>query len=151
MYTKAINCFCPSSLPAIYWLLFFLCPPCPVTDISATWHRSAWNLGWWYISVPDRASPMLGAVPLRDLPNPKFWVQIVAIPIRGVAIKSGLGGDEIFFCTSKKFFCTPPQFRHFGGDLMTYHCTGQKTFKTQTNRHIIINVNVIYVTVNYRQ
>jgi len=42
---------------------------------------------------------------------------------------------------------------------MTYHCTGQKTFKTQrkqymslqTNRHIIINVNVIHVTVNYRQ
>ena len=43
---------------------------------------------------------------------------------RGVAIKSGLGAE-------KNFLARPPQFRSFGGDLMTYHYTGQKTFKTQ--------------------
>jgi len=24
------------------------------------WHRSAWNFAWWYISVPDRSSPLWG-------------------------------------------------------------------------------------------
>ena len=24
------------------------------------WHRSAWNFAWWYISVPDRKSPLWG-------------------------------------------------------------------------------------------
>jgi len=41
------------------------------------WHRSAWNFVWWYILVPDRSSPFLGAVPAGDPEirnfGPKFW------------------------------------------------------------------------------
>ena len=35
------------------------------TDISRRqWHRSVWNFSWWYVSVPDRSSPLFEAVPL---------------------------------------------------------------------------------------
>jgi len=34
------------------------------------WHRSAWNFEWWYTSVSERSSPLLGAVSPRDS---KFW------------------------------------------------------------------------------
>ena len=35
------------------------------------WHWSAWNFAWWYISVPDRSSTLLGVVPPGSL-SPKF-------------------------------------------------------------------------------
>ena len=48
----------------------------------------------------------------------------------GGGTKSARSAEKFFFCTS------PPQFRHFGGPIMTYHCTGQKTFKTQRKQYI---------------
>ena len=76
---------------------------------------------------------------------------------RGVAIKSGLGGTK----RAEKFFLhvPPPISAFLGGpnDLSLYRpkddLNTEKTIymSLQTNRHIIINVNVIYVTVNYRQ
>ena len=46
---------------------------------------------------------------------------------------SQVWGDEI---GTKFFLHVPPNFGILGGDLMTYHCTGQKTFKTQRKQYI---------------
>jgi len=35
---------------------------CPVIS-RRRWHRSVWNFARWYISVPDRSSPLLGRYP----------------------------------------------------------------------------------------
>ena len=42
----------------------------PVTDISAT--VAPIGVKFW-ITVPDRSSPLLWAVPPGERPNPKFW------------------------------------------------------------------------------
>jgi len=57
---------------------------------------------------------------------------------RGVAIKSGLGGRNRRVSAENFFLHVPPISAFFfgGGDLMTYHCTGQKTFKTQRKQYI---------------
>jgi len=59
-----------------YWLLFF--SVWLGLQISRRrWHRSAWNFVGRYISVPDRSSSLLGAVPPGS-PNPKLWPYILA-------------------------------------------------------------------------
>ena len=54
---------------------------------------------------------------------------------RGVAIKSGLGGRNRRV-SAENFFLHVPPISAFFFDLMTYHCTGQKTFKTQRKQYI---------------
>ena len=46
--------------------------------------------------------------------------------LQGRSHQVRFGGDD----APKNFFCTCPPISAFWGDLMTYHCTGQKTFKT---------------------
>jgi len=44
------------------------------------WRRSAWNFSRWYISVPDRSSPLFGAVAYSQVsPNPKLWAKILTV------------------------------------------------------------------------
>jgi len=99
-----------------------------------------WLFGvrWWWWIVRSNS-----AVWLNDwlivinifLFNTKWRARAHQLLSRGVAIKSGLGGRNRRLAP-KKFFCTSPPISAFGGDLMTYHCTGQKTFKTQRKQYI---------------
>ena len=79
-WTAAVNALRTSFLPTRHAILRICRILSCSVSVCSVWLQIPWRQqhrsAWWYISLADRSSLLLGAVLPGDLPSPKFWAYI---------------------------------------------------------------------------